>query len=171
MSELSFYGYHKTIDEAIENNFYIPKIELSEYPEEPIYEISGNESVDDIQQKLLYILKYKEAFQQTKENNDNFFKRQKELTNMFWLDCFIESNINILPLKIKEAIIDMIVEKAKELGYMGNFPELKILFGIFSKEMVDNFSKIGSKSQEKTQPEPSVEFEEDIETIEAEKVR
>lgn len=170
MSDLSFYGHHQSIDEAIENNFYIPRITLLDYPEEPIYEISGLENVEDIQQKLLFILKFKEEYQEVKENNDNYIKRQKELTNMFWSDCFIESNINILPNKIKDAIIDMILEKAKELGYIGNFPELKKLFGIFSKEMVENFSKIGSTSQQKTQPE-TVELDDDIETIEAEKVR
>lgn len=171
MSDLSFYGYHQSIDEAIENNFYIPNITLLDYPEDPIYEIMGSESIEDIQQKLLYILKYKESHQEVKDNNDAFYKRQKDLTNMFWSDCFIESNINILPLKIKDAIIDMIVEKAKELGYMGNFPELKKLFGIFSKEMVENFSKIGKESQQKTQQEHSVELDDTIEEIEAEEVK
>lgn len=170
MSDLSFYGRYKDIDEAINNNFYIPTTTLMDVPEEPMYEIYGLDSVDDIQHKLLSILKYKETYQEIQDNNNNYYLRQTDLRNMFWSDCFIEANINILPKKIKEAIIDMIIEKANELGYIGNFIELKKLFSIFSKEMIDNFSKIGSLNQHKTQQEQPVEPE-DIETIEAEKVR
>lgn len=148
MSDLSFFPNYQTLDEAISNNFYIPTIEIMEYPEEPIFEISGGDSVDDIKEKLIYILKYKEELQTVNDNNTKYMNQQRDLTNMFWADCFITSNINILPKKIKEAIIEMIIEKAKELNYMGNFYELRKLFDLFSKEMVENFSQIGKKNEE-----------------------
>lgn len=143
----SFTTQYKDLNEAIQNNFYVPNISLLEFPEEPIFEIYGKESVADIKQKMAKIMQYKKDIIEIEENNKNYYKQETELRNMFWSDCFAETNINILPKKIKEAIIDMIVEKAQELNYMGDFIELRKLFEIFSKEMIQNFSQIG-KSQE-----------------------
>lgn len=149
MNDLSFINQYSNLDDAIINNFYSPKIDLIPYPEEIIYEVSSMETVDDIKNKLYQILQFKEKYQDAKENNEKYYKQQQELIQMFWDDCFIESNINILPKKIKEAIIEMIIEKAKELNYMGNFIELRKLFIIFSKEMIENFSKLGGTNIEK----------------------
>lgn len=149
MNDLSFINQYSNLDDAIINNFYSPKIDLIPYPEEIIYEVSSMETVDDIKNKLYQILQFKEKYQDAKENNEKYYKQQQELIQMFWDDCFIESNINILPKKIKEAIIEMIIEKAKELNYMGNFIELRKLFIIFSKEMIENFSKLGGTNLEK----------------------
>lgn len=147
LTNYSFSPQYYTLNEAIDNNFYIPSIELLDYPEEPIFEIFGKEPVSEIKEKMSKIMKYKKDMIEIEENNKNYYKQENELRTMFWADCFSETNINILPKKIKEAIIDMIIEKAQELNYMGNYKELRKLFEIFSKEMIQNFSQIG-KNQE-----------------------
>lgn len=144
MKEMSFSEKYTSLDEAIRDNFYIPTIGIMEEPEEPILEISGSEAVSSIKQKMSLIMEYKTKKLEADENNKKYQKQLEQLRNMFWSDCFAETNINILPGKIKEAIIDMIIEKAKELNYMGNYIELRKLFTIFSKEMIQSFSKIGS---------------------------